>query len=515
LGRWEEARRFLKEGMKDVVAAAADEKGTTTAAAAAVPGTAATAATAGHSALAWGRTYGALLTLCSKRIEPTRALELLEEMEERGIAPDAEAYHAVMDACAQAGMEGEVRTVFEKMRGRGDIVPSVESFTIMLELCGREGEKGEEALRLMADLEELGLTPDMLCFNAAMEACREASLGEGGKEGGRFRAAMRKWRDCEVMHTYNSEMAVLATRKRGFDDGGSATALRYLKEMRDNGIPRDTDSFNMALEACARAGDLMGVRGVFAELQVEGGGEEGVGGVRPDIFSYITMANSLCSEGQGGEAMAWLNYMVGLASDGGGSGAGAGGAVAAATPAAVVDTKVDGGGEKGKGKTGTGGGGGRAGAGKQQASTTTKRNSKTSISQAAPPPLPPSLPPSPPPTRPPTNVGIRKKTRWPAYYRLLWPQTAKTLSKTILTLASSVPPSQQATRCAEIGRLLCFLSTHVPILNTQVVAEQLVGRGLCTTEHIKTLTGDALTMRWREGAEQVEGNNANGGGGLF
>jgi len=536
LGRWEKARRFLKEGMKDVavVGAAGTEAAaaTTTAAAGAAGGgggggeaaaattTAAAGAAGGgggggataHSALAWGRTYGALLTLCSKRIEPTRALELLEEMEGRGIAPDAEAYHSVMDACAQAGMEGEVRTVFEKMRGRGDIVPSVESFTIMLELCGREGEKGEEALRLMGDLEGLGLTPDMLCFNAAMEACREASLGEGGKDGGIFRAAMRKWRDVEVMHTYNSEMAVLATRKRGFDDGGSATALRYLKEMRDNGIPRDTDSFNMALEACARAGDLIGVRGVFAELQVEEGGG---GGVRPDIFSYITMANALVGEGQGGEAMAWLSYMVGLASDGGTAApAGAGAAVAA--PAAASDgaaTTAAGGAGAVKGEKK--GGGGRAGAGKQQALTTTKRNGKMSTSQTAPPPLPPSLP-TPPPPPPQTNMGIRKKTRWPAYYRTLWPQTAKTLSKTILTLASPVPPSQQATRCAEIGRLLRFLSTHVPILNTQVVAEQLVGRGLCTTEHIKTLTGDALTMRWREGAEQVEGNgNGNGGGGLF
>eukprot|EP00624_Nannochloropsis_granulata_P001942 evm.model.NODE_19262_length_43251_cov_28.561583.7 len=492
LGRWEEARRFLKEGTEGVAGAYdVNERA----------GAPSAGAAAGHSA--WGRAYGALLTLCSKRIEPTRALNLLEEMEKRVITPDAEAYHAVMDACAQAGMEGEVRTVFEKMRGRGDIIPRVESFTIMLELCAREGEKGEEALRLMGDLEGLGLTPDMLCFNAAMEACREASLGEGGKEGGRFRAAMRKWRDVEVMHTYNSEMAVLATRKGGFDNGASATALRYLKEMRDNGIPRDADSFNMALEACARAGDLTGVREVFGELQVERKGEEG-GGVKPDIFSYITMANALVGGGQGVEAMAWLNYMVGSASNDGGA------ATVAAAAAASTTTTTPGTGAVNKE---TKKGGGRVGPGKQPASRTTKRNGKASTPQTAPPSLPTSIVTPPPP--PPGNVGIRKKTRWPAYYRALWPRTAKTLSKTILTLASSVPASQQATRCADIGRLLQFLRTHVPILNTQAVAEQLVGRGVCSTEHIKTLTGDALTMRWRKGAEQVEGNNRNAGGGLF
>jgi len=491
MGRWEEARRFLKEGIEGV--ASTD-----------IAGAPAAGAAAGHSTMAWGKAYGALLTMCSKRIEPTRALNLLEEMEMREIAPDAEAYHAVMDACAQSGMEGEVRTVFEKMRGRGDIIPSVESFTIMLELCAREGEKGEEALRLMEDLEGLGLTPDMLCFNAAMEACREASLGERGKEGGRFRAAMRKWRDLEVMHTYNSEIAVLATRKGGFDDGASATALRYLKEMRDNGIPRDADSFNMALEACARAGDLAGVREVFAELQVERTAKEGVE-VKPDIFSYITMANALVGEGQGVEAMALLNYLVGLASDDDGAGT-----VAAAAVGSTTTTMAAAGAANKEIKRGKG----RVGPGKQSVSRTSKRIDKSFTSQTAPPSLPTSILTSPlPPSS--ANVGIRIKTRWPAYYRFLWPRTAKTLSKTIITLASSGPPSQQATRCADIGRLLQFLRTHVPIFNTQAVAEQLVGRGMCSTEHIKTLTGDALAVRWRKGAEQAEGNNRNAGWGLF
>ena len=406
LDRWEEARRFLQEDMAD--------KGE-------------------HSAEVWGRTYGALLTLCSKRIEPARALELLAEMEARGVAPDADAYHAVMDACAQAGMTQEVRAVFHKMRARPDVLPRVESFTIMLELCTREGDKGEEAIRLMDDLEGLGLTPDMLCFNAAMEACREASLLEADPSG-RYKMAIRKWRDVEIMHTYNSEMAVLTTRKK--DEGGAVMAVRYLNEMQDNNIPRDTDSFNMALEACARAGDMPAARAVFAALQADKQ-------AKPDIFSYITFANALTNEGQAAEALKWLNHMVSLADK----------------PTTTDDQSVmkAQGAQKGDGASNG------------------------------------------------TTTGLRKKTRWPAYYRNLWPQTAKTLSKSIVTLASSAPPADKATRCANLGRLLVFLGTHLPILNTEVVAEQLVGKGFCTTQHIKTLTG--ATMQWA-----VDGDAGGGGG---
>lgn len=109
----------------------------------------------------------------------------------------------------------------------------------------------------------------MLCFNAAMEACRDAALDEAGlgpEAPTRVRGHMKKWRDQEIMHTYNSEMAVLAAAASARKAGGSVssltgggvaeTAVRLLQEMKDNGIPRDIDSYNMALEACARPGDL-------------------------------------------------------------------------------------------------------------------------------------------------------------------------------------------------------------------------------------------------------------------
>ena len=74
-------------------------------------------------------------------------------------------------------------------------------------------------------------------------------------------------------------------------------------------------------------------------------------------------------------------------------------------------------------------------------------------------------------------------------------QTAKALGKAILALAA-----EDGGRCGEMGKLLQFLTTHMPILNAQAVAEQLVGKGMCGTEHIATLTGGSLATKWTDGA---------------
>lgn len=151
-----------------------------------------------------------------------------------------------------------------------------------------------------------GLQPDVICLNAAMNAVREAAFLEGDEEGdtAQLRAQLAKWRRRETMHTYNSEIAVLAMQRSLLE--GASTALRLLKEMADNGIPRDVDTFNMVLEVCSRADDLQATRRVLEELR-----NQTI--CQPDVFSYLTAGVLLLRHGLREEGVGLLQAMLGLA----------------------------------------------------------------------------------------------------------------------------------------------------------------------------------------------------------
>lgn len=148
-----------------------------------------------------------------------------------------------------------------------------------------------------------GLQPDIICLNAAMAAVREAAFLEDDPERtARLRAQLAKWRARETMHTYNSEIAVMAIQRSLRE--GAATALRLLREMRGNGIPRDIDSFNMALEVCNRANDLPAAVQVLDELQASG--------LEPDLFTHITAAVVFARNAQDERALELLERLPSL-----------------------------------------------------------------------------------------------------------------------------------------------------------------------------------------------------------
>eukprot|EP00952_Eustigmatos_sp_NYUAD-ZCMA_P002335 10384-Eustigmatos_ZCMA.PRE.1 len=73
-----------------------------------------------------------------------------------------------------------------------------------------------------------------------MDSCRDAALEEamnGTRSKGILTAHMRRWRSMENTQAYNTELAVLACRKGGCP----SSALRLLKEMQYNSIPRNAD----------------------------------------------------------------------------------------------------------------------------------------------------------------------------------------------------------------------------------------------------------------------------------
>lgn len=192
-----------------------------------------------------------------------RAYGLLVEMRELGLVPEVKSYNSILAVCQRAeAWKGAVEVLEEMKRGKtkrpiglgpnrtaaqADASrwveepvppPDICSFNTAMGACGKAGQ-WEEALRLLSELSEFGLSPDATSYNTAAAACaraekwdraaeiinrgREAgaleivrdgdeqgAAGEGGVGGGRDVGAQK---DMSGFHATVEDMA--GRRKRG------------------------------------------------------------------------------------------------------------------------------------------------------------------------------------------------------------------------------------------------------------------------------------------------------------
>ncbi|CAM9447310.1 unnamed protein product, partial [Ectocarpus sp. 13 AM-2016] len=301
-------------------------------------------------------TYNAVITGCSCGPpsppprgaggggEVQRALRLLEEMaaDPRPEAqPEALSYTLVLKACGREGRWETALQLLTEMQAKG-LEPTVLSFRYALTACassssssssssrrGVSGGSGEEDFAgvwercrsLMDAMGRLGLEPDRLCYKQAVDAASKAGdvdaaldLMDGMENGEGFRGAVE----------YNQ--IIMACGRRG----DWQRAVSTLGRIRRSGGAPDAHSFAMAMTACARAGEPRQALRLLDELKREGGG------VRPNTVVYNTLL-ALCR----GKPLRGVR---------GGGGGGGGGGVPATAAAAAEGT--------GPNLNGYGGGGG-------------------------------------------------------------------------------------------------------------------------------------------------------------
>lgn len=135
-----------------------------------------------------------------------RAYGLLVEMRELGLAPEVKSYNSILAVCQRAeAWKGAVEVLEEMKRGKTKRPigsspnrkaakadeshwveepvppPDVCSFNTAMGACGKAGQ-WEEALRLLSELSEFGLSPDATSYNTAAAACARAEKWERAAE---------------------------------------------------------------------------------------------------------------------------------------------------------------------------------------------------------------------------------------------------------------------------------------------------------------------------------------------
>ncbi|CAL1160044.1 unnamed protein product [Cladocopium goreaui] len=103
-------------------------------------------------------TYNALLDVCARSGEISRAEPLLKEMAVQGITPNIITYGTVIKAYCSANRLDQAFAVFSDMQANTDLHPDEVTYNTLLDGCARYGSF-DRGLEVMADMKKAKVPP--------------------------------------------------------------------------------------------------------------------------------------------------------------------------------------------------------------------------------------------------------------------------------------------------------------------------------------------------------------------
>jgi len=241
-----------------------------------------------------------------------RALELLEEMQARGVAPDVISFNAAMSACEKEGRWREALQLLARMQQQGTaddatgsaasdpLRPDSFSYCTAISACGRGGEP-LRALELLEELIELPrearCEANEFCFNAAIAACARAGMADEaldllsrmkllGVQPARLaynsaisacEKACQPLRAVSLLNEMSSKprlrpdvfsfsAAISACEKGGL----TQMALDLLDRMKRQHVPPNAVTYGAAIAACGKSGDATRALSLLQEMKGRG-----------------------------------------------------------------------------------------------------------------------------------------------------------------------------------------------------------------------------------------------------
>lgn len=264
-------------------------------------------------------TYTAMISMCIFQQNVNRALNLLQEMEEKNIERNVHTYTALMNVCIKCGKSQLALETYKKMRQEG-ILPNVVTYNTLIDIYGKIGQ-WEQAVKVLALMKGEGVDAVLRTFNTLIIACnmcnqpREALavynrlLAEGfapnattynalisayGKAGqlDKVMEVFQEmvWKGCErSVITYSS--LISACEKAGQWE----IALELFNEMYHEGCVPNTVTYNSLITACAQGAQWEKASDVFEQMQVQG--------CSPDVVTYTAIISAFERGGQWRKAL--------------------------------------------------------------------------------------------------------------------------------------------------------------------------------------------------------------------
>lgn len=251
--------------------------------------------------------FTAVIATCKTERGAERAVEVMDDMQARGIEQNVHTYTALMNVYGKCGKYTLALNIYQKMVEAGQ-VPNVVTYNTLIHTFGKLGQC-DKALKVLDTMKKSGVQPVLRTYNTLIIACNlcnqprkaltvsawlladgflpssttyNALISAYGKVR-QFDKALEiyQWMrhiDCSVI-TYSSLINVC--EKAGYWE----MALKIFNEMLENGCSPNSVTYNSLISACAQGGQY--------ELAFQAFDRMGTHGCKPDVVTYTALINAL------------------------------------------------------------------------------------------------------------------------------------------------------------------------------------------------------------------------------
>lgn len=270
-------------------------------------------------------TYTAMISMCIYQQAVDRAMELAQEMRERGVERNVHTYTALMNVCIKCGKCQLALETYHQMRQDG-CTANVVTYNTLIDVYGKM-QQWEQAVKILTLMKNEGVEPVLRTYNTLIIACnmcnqpREAMavhrrmLNEGympnattynalisayGKAGqlDKVMEVFQEmvWKGCErSVITYSS--LISACEKAGHWE----LAMELFNEMHQEGCTPNTVTYNSLITACAQGAQCDRAAELFEQMQQQG--------CIPDVVTFTALISAYEKGGQWRRALAAYELM--------------------------------------------------------------------------------------------------------------------------------------------------------------------------------------------------------------
>lgn len=239
-------------------------------------------------------TYNTLFFGWCRVRNPSRGMNILDEMIKMGHTPDSFTYITAIDTFCKAGMLTEAIELLDFMRTKGSTIssPTAKTYSILI-VALIQSDRMEESFKVIGDMISSGCLPDVSTYKEVIEGMFLAGKTEAAYK---FLEEMGNRGYPPDIVTYNCFLKVLC------DNKDSNEAIRLYGNMIEVGCVPSVQTFNMLISMFFQIGDIEGAFETWHEMDRRG--------CMRDIDTYCVMIEGLFDSNKTQDACCLLEEVV-------------------------------------------------------------------------------------------------------------------------------------------------------------------------------------------------------------